>query len=232
MAAVTFIPGWASQSSKMRRSFHEQLSALQGRLAQLCASSGQAMRRATAALLQADVGLAESVIADHEGIAAECARVDQTAFVLLARQSPVAADLRAVVTAIQIGANVERMGGLAVHVAKIARRRHPRHAVPAEVSGHIADMGAFAVALSDGARDVLLSRDPRQAARIRHDDDAMDELHRQLLAVLMDRAWAHGVGTAVDVTLLGRFYERFADHAVEIARRVVFQATGHYEPNP
>jgi phosphate transport system protein len=214
----------------MRSSFHEQLSALTEQLAELCDLSGQAMRRATDALLQADLALAESVIAGHDSIVAQSARVDQTAFLLLALQSPVAADLRAVVTAIQIAANVERMGGLAVHVAKIARRRHPQHAVPEEVSGHIADMGALAVALSAGARDVLLSRDPKRASEIRHDDDAMDEKHRQLLTALMDRGWTHGVGAAVDVTLLGRFYERFADHTVQIARRVAFQATGRHEP--
>jgi phosphate transport system protein len=72
----------------------------------------------------------------------------------------------------------------------------------------------------------VLSRDPEKAARIREEDDAMDDLHRHLFSVLMDREWKHGVAAAVDVTLLGRFYERFADHAVEVARRVIFQATG------
>ena len=71
-----------------------------------------------------------------------------------------------------------------------------------------------------------MSRDPEKAARIREEDDAMDDLHRHLFSVLMDREWKHGVAAAVDVTLLGRFYERFADHAVEVARRVIFQATG------
>jgi phosphate transport system protein len=115
---------------------------------------------------------------------------------------------------------------LAVHIAEIARRRHPYPAVSVEVRPYIAAMGEAAEALALGAREVLVSRDPRGAAQIRHDDDAMDELHHQLLAVLMDPAWAQGVAAAVDATLLGRFYERFADHAVEIARRVIFQATG------
>jgi phosphate transport system protein len=74
----------------------------------------------------------------------------------------------------------------------------------------------------------VLSRDPEKAARIREEDDAMDDLHRHLFSVLMDREWKHGVAAAVDVTLLGRFYERFADHAVEVARRVIFQATGRF----
>jgi phosphate transport system protein len=184
------------------------------------------MERATQALLQADLALAEQVIGDHENIIAASARAEEAAFVLLALQAPVAGDLRAIVGSIQIVADVERMGALALHVAKIARRRHPRHALPEEVNGYFAEMGRIAVELGNSAREVLLSRDPDQARLIREEDDAMDDLHRHLFSVMMDREWKHGVAAAVDVTLLGRFYERFADHAVEISRRVIFQVTG------
>lgn len=214
----------------MRSAFHEQLSTLTGQLANMCDMAGQAMGRATAALVDADLGLAENVIVDHDDIAALSALVEETAFILLALQAPVATDLRAVVSAIQIAANVERMHALAVHVAKIARRRHPQHAVPAELTGQVADMGALAVTLANGAAEVLVSHDPRRAAQIRHDDNAMDELHRQLLTVLINQGGKHGVTAAVDAALLGRFYERFADHTVQIARRVIFQATGHHQP--
>ncbi|WP_330359717.1 phosphate signaling complex PhoU family protein, partial [Mycobacteroides abscessus] len=84
--------------------------------------------------------------------------------------------------------------------------------------------------LGNSAQEVLLTRDPEKAARINEEDDAMDDLHRHLFTVLMDREWKHGVAAAVDVTLLGRFYERFADHAVEVARRVIFQVTGSLPP--
>ena len=154
------------------------------------------------------------------------AHAAEEAFVLLALQAPVASDLRAVVGSIQIVADVDRMGALALHVAKIARRRHPRHAVPEEVNSYFAEMGRVAVELGNIAREVQLSQDPRQAARIDEEDDAIDELHPRLFGVLMDRQWRHGMAAAVDVTLLGRFYERFADHTVEVARRVIFQATG------
>jgi phosphate transport system protein len=188
--------------------------------------AGIAMERATQALLQADLVMAEQVIGDHENIIAASARAEETAFVLLALQAPVAGDLRAIVASIQIVADVERMGALALHVAKIARRRHPQHTLPEEVNGYFAEMGRIAVDLGNSAREVLLSRDPEQARLIREEDDAMDDLHRHLFSVMMDREWKHGVAAAVDVTLLGRFYERFADHAVEIARRVIFQVTG------
>jgi phosphate transport system protein len=210
----------------MRTAYHDQLDALTTQLGEMCGMAGIAMERATQALLQADLVLAEQVITDHEEISAMSARSEETAFVLLALQAPVAGDLRAVVSSIQIVADVDRMGALALHVAKIARRRHPQHALPEEVNGYFAEMGRVAVELGNAVQEVVVSRDPEKAARLREEDDAMDDLHRHLFTVLMDRDWKHGVAAAVDVTLLGRFYERFADHAVEIGRRVIFLATG------
>jgi len=212
----------------MRTAYHEQLEALTSQLGEMCGLAGAAMERATQALLQADLVLAEQVITDHEQIAAMSARAEESAFVLLALQAPVAGDLRAIVSSIQNVADVARMGALALHVAKIARRRHPQHALPEEVNGYFAEMGRLAVELGNTAQEVLVTRDPEKAARIHEEDDAMDDLHRHLFTVLMDKEWKHGVAAAVDVTLLGRFYERFADHAVEVARRVIFQVTGKH----
>jgi len=211
----------------MRTAYHDQLDQLTEQLGDMCGLAGEAMERATQALLQADLALAEQVISDHEQIVAMSARAEEAAFVLLALQAPVAGDLRSIVTAIQIVADVDRMGALALHVAKIGRRRHPQHALPEEVNGYFAEMGRVAVELGSSAQEVLVTRDPEKAARISEEDDAMDDLHKHLFTVLMDREWKHGVTAAVDVTLLSRFYERFADHAVEIARRVIFQATGN-----
>lgn len=212
----------------MRTAYHEQLAALTEQLGEMCGLAGVAMERATQALLQADLVLAEQVITDHDQISAMSVRAEEAAFVLLALQAPVAGDLRAIVSSIQIVADVDRMGALALHVAKIARRRHPQHVLPEEVNGYFAEMGRVAVDLGASAQEVLVTRDPDKAARIREDDDAMDDLHRHLFTVLMDKEWKHGVTAAVDVTLLSRFYERFADHAVEVARRVIFQVTGHF----
>jgi phosphate transport system protein len=210
----------------MRTAYHEQLDALTAQLGEMCGMAGVAMERATQALLQADLVLAEQVITDHDQITAMSVRAEEAAFVLLALQAPVAGDLRAIVSSIQMVADVDRMGALALHVAKIARRRHPQHALPEEVNGYFAEMGRVAVELGNAAQEVVVSRDPDKAALLREEDDAMDDLHRHLFNVLMDRDWKHGVTAAIDVTLLSRFYERFADHAVEIGRRVVFQATG------
>jgi len=210
----------------MRTAYHEQLDALTAQLGEMCGMAGVAMERATQALLQADLVLAEQVISDHEQINALSVKAEEAAFVLLALQAPVAGDLRAIISSIQIVADVDRMGALALHVAKIARRRHPQHALPEEVNGYFAEMGRVAVELGNAVQEVVVSGDPDKAARLGEEDDAMDDLHRHLFNVLMDREWKHGVEAAVDVTLLGRFYERFADHAVEIGRRVIFQVTG------
>ena len=113
-----------------------------------------------------------------------------------------------------------------MHIAQIARRRHPQHAVPEEVSDTFAETCRLAVQLANSAQEVVGSRDPRRAAQFGHDDDAMDGLHNHLFRSLMDREWSHGLSTAVDVTLLGRFHERFAVHTVEIGRRIILPATG------
>ncbi|WP_102142281.1 phosphate signaling complex protein PhoU [Mycobacterium hubeiense] len=210
----------------MRNAYHEQLSALGEQLGEMCGLAADAMEHATDALLQADLAMAEQVFADYDRIAALSKRAEHGALKLLALQQPVARDLREIVGSIHIAADIDRMGGLALHVAKIARRRHPANAVPDEVRACFAEMGSKAVQLARTAQDVLLSRDPVRAAHLRDEDDAVDTQHQHLFTVMMDRNWTSGVCAAVDVALLGRFYERFADHAVEIGRRVVFEATG------
>ncbi|GAB87996.1 phosphate signaling complex protein PhoU [Gordonia rubripertincta] len=210
----------------MRTAYQEQLEALTNVLGEMCELAGTAMSRATQALLQADLAVAEEVIGDAERMTQLSARAEEQSFALLALQAPVAGDLRGVVSGFQIVADADRMGALALHVAKVARRRHPAKALPEEVNGYFAEMGRLAVTLAKSAHEVLETRDPQAALRLQEDDDAMDDLHRHLFTVLMDREWQHGVAAAVDVTLLGRYYERFADHAVLIGRRVVFTATG------
>lgn len=210
----------------MRTVFHEQLDALNAGIADGCGLAGQAMKCATAALLQADLELAEDVFTQHDHIVLLAGKAEADAFVLLARQAPVAGDLRAVVAALKNVADVDRMASLALHVAKTARRRHPGCALPADVRPVFTEMGGIAVSISASTKRVLLSGDPGQAAQLGRDDDAMNQLHQNLFVVLADEGWGHGTATAVDVTLLGRFYERFADHAVQIGRRVIYQATG------
>jgi phosphate transport system protein len=210
----------------MRTAYHEQLSALCAEIAEMCGLTADAMENATLALLQADLSVAEQVITDHDRIAMMSRHAEESAIKLLALQQPVAGELRTIVGSMHIGADIERMGALAVHVANIARLRHPEHAVPDEVRGYFTEMGSVAVELARTAQEVLMSRDPDKAAGLRQQDDAVDAQHRHLFTLLIDRTWQDSVCSAVDVALLGRYYERFADHAVEIGRQVIFEATG------
>ncbi|MDT7742919.1 MAG: phosphate transport system protein [Actinomycetota bacterium] len=215
----------------MRAAYHEKLSGLNDELAQMSQLAGEAMKKATTALLEGDLDLAEEVISSDTDIDALRTSAEEQAFGLLALQAPVAGDLRSVIAAIHSAGDLERMGDLALHVAKAARRRHPDLVLPQEVAPYFAEMGRVALDLAQDARRVLLDRDIELAFTMESDDDAMDDLHRHLFTVMMDKEWPHGVAPAVDVTLLGRFYERFADHAVAVARRVVFMVTGKM-PDP
>jgi phosphate transport system protein len=188
--------------------------------------TSESLRKATRALLDADLSLAEQVIASDLQLDQMRASAENVALELLALESPVARDLRVVVSAMWIVSDLQRMGQLAIHVAKAARRRHPAHVIPMDVRPIIERMGRVGVHLADEAGLVLRERDIELARRLEVEDDLMDDLQRELFSAMLAPTWKHGVPPAVDIALLSRFYERFADHAVAIARRVVFLVTG------
>lgn len=210
----------------MREVYQVQLGKLADELASMSTMAGSAIDNATTALLEADLSLAEQVIDEDTKIDEARARCEEHAFGLLALQAPVAGDLRTVISTIHAAEDLERMGDLALHVAKAARRRHPHPVLPEDVRQYFADMGRVAVKLSGRVRGVIQTQDVDAARGLEDDDDEMDDLHRHLFTVMMGPQWSHGVAAAVDVTLLGRFYERFADHAVSVARRVIYIVTG------
>ncbi|PXY31410.1 phosphate signaling complex protein PhoU [Prauserella muralis] len=210
----------------MREAYHVELDNLADNLARMSSQVADAMERATRALLDSDLKLAEQVISDDSLVDNARADSEEQAYALLALQAPVATDLRIVVAALHAAESLERMGDLALHVAKAARRRHPDPVLPAEVRDYFARMGEVDVRLARRAEDVIRTKDVEAARRIEADDDEVDDIHRHLFTVIMDKDWPHGVAAAVDVTLLGRFYERYADHAVSVARRMVFVVTG------
>lgn len=210
----------------MREAYHVQLEQLAENLAAMSLQVADAMERATQALLEVDLGIAEQVISDDAKVDDARAECEEQAYALLALQAPVATDLRTVLAAIHAAESLERMGDLALHVAKAARRRHPEPVLPDAVKPYFTKMGEVAVKLARQAEQVIKSKDVQAARDIEADDDEVDEIHKHLFTVIMDRDWDHGVAAAVDVTLLGRFYERFADHAVSVARRMIFVVTG------
>jgi phosphate transport system protein len=212
----------------MRDAFHEELTRTREQLVEMTRLAGSAMARATTALLDADLELAESVIAADEAIDRMQRELDQTALDLLARQQPVATDLRVLVTGLRMSADLERMGDLARHVAKVARRRYPESAVPPELRSTVLQMGQVAERIVAKAGSVIAVQDVAAAVQLEQDDDEMDSLHREVFAALLGGSWDHGIEAAVDVTLVGRYYERFADHAVSVAQRVVYLVTGEW----
>jgi phosphate transport system protein len=209
----------------MRDTFHDELDQIGAALIEMTQLAGAAMSKATTALLTADLTLAEQVVSDDDKVDQLYQETEERAFDLLARQQPVAGDLRVIITGLRMVASLERMGDLAAHIAKIARLRYPQPAVPAEVNDIIRQMAVVAQNVVVKAGAVLAGHDIELAAELERDDDAMDALHKQLFTVLLGD-WQHGIEAAIDVTLLGRFYERYSDHAVSVSRRVVQLVTG------
>ncbi|WP_405163670.1 phosphate signaling complex protein PhoU [Nocardia sp. NBC_01499] len=210
----------------MRTQFHDSLDQLAAQLQVLCRCARSVLEAATSALLDADLAKAEHAIDICRDIDTQRDDCEAAAVSLLALQSPVAGELRQVVTAIQVVGDLARMGTLAEHIANVARRRHPEHAVPESVRPIVARMGAAAIAMATSADEILCSLDPHDAAGLDDQDDIIDRLHHDLLTAVLADDWAEGTTAAVDLTLVGRYYERFADHAVQVGRRTVFMATG------
>lgn len=210
----------------MRETFQTNLDDLVTDLARMARLAGQMLTNASTALHQADLAMAEMVISGDEPIKELHDELEERCINLLALQAPVAADLRLVVSAMHAIGDLERMGDLARHIAKIARLRHPKVSVPAGVRPVFARMALLSSELAEAAATALERRDPFSANRLNEADDEVDALRRQLFRILFAEQWPYGIEPAVDAALLGRYYERFADHAVAIARQVGYLVTG------
>jgi phosphate transport system protein len=214
--------------SWLRSAFQDELDGVTQSLLDLSSLVSSAITQATHALLTADLGEAEAVIAADDRVDEIQHELDARIIDIIARQQPVASDLRALVTALRMSADLERMGDMAHHIAKITRLRHPGAAVPSELLLTIEEMGKVARLISDKVGGVINSKDIDKALEVEKDDDEMDLLHRRLFTALLEPSWPHGIETAIDMTLIGRYYERYADHAVSVSRRIHFQVTGKY----
>lgn len=210
----------------MRNAYHDQLEAIDDVLVSMCRQVGASMRVATKALLEADLKLAEDLIASDASIDQMHGDIEQRAFEIVARQQPVASELRSLLAALRISASLERMGDLAAHVAKATRLRYPQSAIPSELHSVIRDMSEVASRIADQTAEVLSKHDVGAAKNLATIDDEMDQLHRELFNIMHSPAWTYGVETAIDVTLISRYYERYADHAVSIGKRVIHIVTG------
>jgi phosphate transport system protein len=197
----------------MRKLYYDQLDAIIGELVAMTGTVRLATRKATDALLEPDLEAAEQVISADAEIDRAREEIEDKSFELLARQQPVAGDLRMLVAALRMVSDLERMGDLAVHVAKVARLRYPVTAIPPEFVDTIATMAVVAERMIGRAAQVVADRD-------------IDQLRASSFRILLSKDWPYGVEPAIDIALLGRYYERIADHAVSMAKRVVYLVTG------
>jgi len=187
---------------------------------------GSAMNMATQSLLDADLSLAEKVIQADANIDALCSAVEDRCLELMEDKRSTGSELRTTIGALRIAASLERMGDLAEHVAKQARMRYPNAAVPQDLRDTFAIMGDVAEAIVSKSGAIIAFKDVSLASEIAGHDAEMDLRHRELFTIVLSPSWAHGVEAAIDVTLLSRYYERYADHAVSVTRRVINVVTG------
>ncbi|WP_194421803.1 phosphate signaling complex protein PhoU [Microbacterium abyssi] len=212
----------------MREVFHQSLEDIQARLVEITDLVAVAIDKATRAFANSDVALAEEVIADDAHIDELTISLDELAIEVLARQQPVARDLRIVVFALRVSASLERMGDMAEHIAQLARLRFPERAIPKGLKGTFSKMGERDVEVARTLSELLRTQDLRLADVIRNADDEIDELHAKVFEKVLSDNWKGEPTATVDATLASRYHERFADHAVAVAKKVVYLATGDW----
>ncbi len=213
----------------MRAVFQQELQEVQERLVEIASLVEASIENATRAFNESNVALADTVIADDDKIDELTISLDELAINILARQQPVARDLRIVVSALRISASLERMGDMSEHIAQLARYRFPEKVVPKTLRSTFAEMGRLDVEVAKKLTRLLQTEDVRLAEEIRNDDDRIDELHLSVFEKVLGDSWKGGAEDTVDSTLASRYHERFADHAVSIAKKVQYLATGDWQ---
>jgi phosphate transport system protein len=214
----------------MREVFQQELREVQERLVEIADLVAVSIDKATRAFNESNVGLAEEVIADDDLIDQRTLALDELAITILARQQPVARDLRIVVSALRISASLERMGDMSTHISQLARYRFPDKVVPKSLRPTFAEMGRLDVEIARKLTELLRTEDVELAEEIRNEDDKIDALHLSVFDKVLGETWKGQTVDTVDATLASRYHERFADHAVSIAKKVQYLATGDWVP--
>ncbi len=212
----------------MREVFQQELAEVQVRLVEIASLVEKSIENATRAFNESNVSLAEAVIADDAKIDEAAIALDELAINILARQQPVARDLRIVVSALRISASLERMGDMSEHIAQLARYRFPDKVVPKSLRTTFAELGRLDLQVAQKLTELLRTEDVRLAEEIRNDDDQIDALHLSVFEKVLGETWKGAAVDTVDATLASRYHERFADHAVSIAKKVQYLATGDW----
>jgi len=214
----------------VREVFQQELREVQERLVEVASLVADSMGRATGAFNNSDIALAEQVIAGDAVIDAAAITLDELAIDILARQQPVARDLRIVVSALRISASLERMGDMAGHIAQLARYRFPEKVVPKSLRPTFRELGRLDTEMAHKLVALLETQDMAIAEQIRDLDDEVDALHLSVFDRVLGETWKGAAADTVDATLASRYHERFADHAVSIAKKVQYLSTGDWVP--
>jgi phosphate transport system protein len=212
----------------MRVVFQQELKEVQDRLVAIAQGAASIMTKAGHAFLDSDVALADEALALAEANEERALDLDELVIRILATQSPVARDLRILVSALRMSASLERMGSLAGHIAAIARYRYPGSAIPASLRDTFTEMARIDIELANKAVEVLRNTDLDLAREIQAQDESVDQLHRKVFDIVLNPSWSENAMYTVDVTLASRYFERFADHVVDISAKVSFLQTGEW----
>lgn len=212
----------------MREVFHQSLEDVQSRLVEISELVAVAIERATRAFATSDVALAEEVIEADQTIDDKAIALDELAIQILARQQPVARDLRIVVAALRVSASLERMGDIAEHIAQLTRMRFPERAIPKGLKNTFTKMGVLDVEVANVLTQMLRTEDLSLLETLRTLDDKLDDHHLSVFEKVLSDNWQGEAGATVDATLASRYLERFADHALSVAKKVAYLATGEW----
>lgn len=215
----------------MREVFHQSLEDVQSRLVEIAELVTIAIEKATRAFETSDVALAEDVIESDQIIDDKAIALDELAIQILARQQPVARDLRIVVAALRVSASLERMGDIAEHIAQLTRMRFPERAIPKGLKNTFTRMGELDVEVARTLTELLRTEDLSLVETLRTLDDQLDDRHLAVFEKVLSENWQGEAGATVDATLASRYLERFADHALSVAKKVAYLATGDWTPD-
>lgn len=210
----------------MREMYTQELAQLGNQMARMGQQVARAMRRASHALEQGDIALAEQTIDADERINEMANSVDDLCMDLLARQAPVAGDLRLIVTGLRMTQTLERMGDLARNIAAIARQAFPASTLPIEVQGCVEKMGAQGRRVGEQIAALLENPNTEAASQLQSDDDIMDDLHVELRRLVNNPDIELTRTQIIDLTLMGRYYERYGDHATKVGRHLIYLIEG------
>ncbi|SBS69872.1 phosphate signaling complex protein PhoU [uncultured Microbacterium sp.] len=215
----------------MRGVFHQSLEDVQARLVEIADLVTIAIEKATRAFATSDVALAEDVIEQDRVIDEKAIALDELAIEILARQQPVARDLRIVVAALRVSASLERMGDIAEHIAQLTRMRFPERAIPKGLKNTFTKMGILDVEVARTLAELLRTENLALVEVLRASEDKLDDLHLSVFEKVLSENWQGEAAATVDATLASRYLERFADHAVSVAKKVAYLATGDWTPD-